>query len=407
MAGGKKKPEPKPTKEESEEEEEEVDEEFDEDCEEEEEFDLVEAMNEMSIDCRRKIYALKALNADYEKLMGDFRKEVAALELEQLALRQADFERRRKIVSGEEDVTQEEADLCKKENEVAAGNKVEELPDDDEDDKKPRKGVKVQAPTDTQDDSKGIPKFWLTAMKHNEVLQDQITEKDEEILKYLTDVSSTFLNDNPMDGFVLHFHFAKNPFFSNTVLTKTCHWNQERKGEEEQIDKLEGTDIKWSSPEKNPCVTIKEKKQRHKSGKGVRVVKKEEKAESFFHFFSPIQLDEEGEPIGKFEEEEDVEQLISMDEDMTLVMHSSVVSRAAYFYSGEPLDKAAAMLREVLGLGGEDDEEDDEEFDDDDEEEEEEEEKPKAVKAPPKKGGAAKRPPGKGHADPNQECKPQ
>ena len=107
------------------------------------------------------------------------------------------------------------------------------------------------------DAEKGIPSFWVTAMKTNEVLAEevsdrirhhslpkpsfsslslclvlkwvyyallplvQISERDEEALKYLKDIK-WYRIDNPK-GFKLEFFFDTNPFFKNTVLTKTYH----------------------------------------------------------------------------------------------------------------------------------------------------------------------------------------
>lgn len=49
----------------------------------------------------------------------------------------------------------------------------------------------------------------------------QISERDEEALKYLKDIKWCRL-DNPK-GFKLEFFFDTNPFFKNSVLTKTYH----------------------------------------------------------------------------------------------------------------------------------------------------------------------------------------
>eukprot|EP01084_Bolivina_argentea_P084044 152107_1 len=342
MPGGKKKQQEV----ESEESMSDFDEEHDEDEMEEEEFDIIEAMNEMTLAERRKVYALKGFQEEYNELMIQYRLELATLELKQHKSRAADFARRARIISGEEEVKAEEVAQGKKD--VSSG-KIEEIPDsDEEEEKKPkRKGVTVVAPKDTEKSENGIPEFWLHALKHNDTIVSQITEKDSEILAFVTDISTEYIEDKPELGFVLTFTFAENPFFSQKKLTKTCHWNQERKGDEEQIDSLEGTKIDWSAPEKNPTVVIKEKKQRHKSGKGVRIVKKEEKTESFFHFFSPVQLDDEGAPVGDFseEEEETLEERISQDEDLTLCIQSTIVPRACYYYTGEPLAKHAEALR--------------------------------------------------------------
>lgn len=41
------------------------------------------------------------------------------------------------------------------------------------------------------EEEKGIPDFWLNALKMAEVVQDMIQEHDEPILKYLKDITTT------------------------------------------------------------------------------------------------------------------------------------------------------------------------------------------------------------------------
>ncbi|RYR69211.1 hypothetical protein Ahy_A03g015748 [Arachis hypogaea] len=72
-----------------------------------------------------------------------------------------------------------------------------------------------------EDEEKGVPAFWLNAMKNNEVLADEISEHDEGALKFLKDIKWSRI-DNPK-GFKFEFYFATNPYFTNTILTKTYH----------------------------------------------------------------------------------------------------------------------------------------------------------------------------------------
>ena len=47
---------------------------------------------------------------------------------------------------------------------------------------------------------KGIPEFWLTALKTNqETDQLLIGEKDDDALKHLVDIKSAYLDDNPVE----------------------------------------------------------------------------------------------------------------------------------------------------------------------------------------------------------------
>ncbi|GKA62751.1 nucleosome assembly protein 1;4, partial [Tanacetum coccineum] len=57
-------------------------------------------------------------------------------------------------------------------------------------------------------EGKGVPDFWLTAMKINEILAEEISERDEEALKYLKDIK-WYRMDDPK-GFKLEFFFDTN-----------------------------------------------------------------------------------------------------------------------------------------------------------------------------------------------------
>jgi nucleosome assembly protein 1-like 1 len=41
---------------------------------------------------------------------------------------------------------------------------------------------------ENKEEEKGVPEFWLTAIKTNEALSVQITDRDEDDLKYLKDI---------------------------------------------------------------------------------------------------------------------------------------------------------------------------------------------------------------------------
>ncbi|KAL6209676.1 hypothetical protein ACLB2K_020616 [Fragaria x ananassa] len=85
-------------------------------------------------------------------------------------------------------------------------------------------GVDPESAVDQGDNAtkeKGVPDFWLTAMKNNEVLSEEISERDEGALKYLKDIKWSRI-DEPK-GFKLDFFFNANPYFKNSIRTKTYH----------------------------------------------------------------------------------------------------------------------------------------------------------------------------------------
>ncbi|XP_060218555.1 nucleosome assembly protein 1;2-like isoform X2 [Lycium barbarum] len=147
------------------------------------------------------------------------------------------------------------------------------------------KGVDL-APVDHSDnkgtgDEKGVPNFWLTALKSFAKYEDEIyvSKRDKEALKFLKDIKWCRV-DHPK-GFKLDFFFDTNPFFKNSVLTKTCH----KRINKAMPKNTTGTDIEWFP---GKCLTKKTVKcnpdRRLKSAKTmIRPVD----CESFFHFFKP------------------------------------------------------------------------------------------------------------------------
>ena len=120
---------------------------------------------------------------------------------------------------------------------------------------------------------KGIEGFWLQALQNGRRTGATIEEHDEPVLKFLSDVRLSYLED--FAGFKLAFVFAPNPYFTNAQLEKTFHipfmLGGGRLGSDPTIDKIVGCDINWL-PGKN--VTEKEvKKTQKKKGKKVTTTK--------------------------------------------------------------------------------------------------------------------------------------
>ncbi|XP_071717545.1 nucleosome assembly protein 1;2-like [Rutidosis leptorrhynchoides] len=78
-------------------------------------------------------------------------------------------------------------------------------------------GVNNKAANEHDKEEKGVPNFWLTAMKNNEELVHQIHERDEDVLKYLKDIK--WFKTNEPGGFKLEFMFDANPYFKNSILS--------------------------------------------------------------------------------------------------------------------------------------------------------------------------------------------
>ena len=123
---------------------------------------------------------------------------------------------------------------------------------------------------------------------------------DAQALGYLVDIKCSARLGDGKKGFQLAFQFAPNPYFDDTMLTKTYLMDPD--DEDECLTKAIGTQVQWKEG-KNLTVKVVEKKQK-KKGK-VRTLKVEEQTDSFFNFFDPPEVPEEDDEM----DEEEVEQL--------------------------------------------------------------------------------------------------
>jgi len=251
----------------------------------------------------------------------------------------------------------------------------------------------VESNNDKDKDVKGIPTFWLTALQNNASVGETITQADQDALKYLQDIRHSSV-EGDKQGFVLTFHFAENPYFTDTVLTKTYHLADDDSVYGELVfDRAEGTKINWKSGKNLTVKTVKKQQKsrgRGKKGGGAgRVTTVEEPCESFFHFFNPPQPGAEEESD---DEEGLLDDMLEADFETGCIFKDKLIPHSVLWFTGEALEYEDDEFDDGFDYGDEDDEEEEDE-DEDDEEEEEEEERPKKGRGnnnpPPKKGGAA------------------
>uniref|UniRef100_A0A3Q7HQ62 Nucleosome assembly protein 1 n=1 Tax=Solanum lycopersicum TaxID=4081 RepID=A0A3Q7HQ62_SOLLC len=174
---------------------------------------------------------------------------------------------------------------------------------------------------------KGIPHFWLLAMKNNEIIAKEITEKDEDALQYLKDIKWNRLDD--ANGFKLEFFFETNPYFSNNVLTKTYHMISE---DEHILENAIGTEIEWFL---GKCLTQKILKKKPKKGSNdTKLIIKTEECESFFHFFDPPQLPEDAEELDE-ETAELLQGQMEQDYEIGSTIREKIIPHAVSWFTGE------------------------------------------------------------------------
>ncbi|KAM7471830.1 hypothetical protein LguiA_010013 [Lonicera macranthoides] len=277
---------------------------------------------------RKRVEVLREIQSEHDELEAKFFEERAALEAKYHKLYEPMYTKRYEIVNGIVEVD----------------------------------GVKGESTTDQEEDKakddKGVPDFWVTAMKTNEILAEEISERDEEALKYLKDIKWCRI-DNPK-GFKLEFFFDPNPFFKNSVLTKTYHMIED---DEPILEKAIGTYIEWFP---GKCLTQKVLKKKPKKGsKNAKPITKTENCESFFNFFNPPQVPEDEEEIDE-DTAEELQNQMEQDYDIGSTIRDKIIPHAVSWFTGEAVQ--GDELEDI------EDDDDDEEDDDNDENEDEDDE---------------------------------
>ena len=328
---------------------------------------------------RRRLAGMDTVHKAFLGLEQAYRDELDALNRKYAGLYAPVFRRRAALLSGEAEPTAEElADY------VPAA------------DARPDAGAGVR----------GVPYFWYHVLMNNVSTREILgmSDRDKEALKYLVDITSETLPRQPdtlpaeddsdgdgegnsegedtigndggnssgkgapraviRTGYRLVFTFQQNPFFSDTVLTKTYHTYEDVSTGESTYDTTEATRPNWF-PGKDLTVHLVKKTQRargrggrSKRASGVsRVVTVEEPCPSFFQFFIPPELGSATEM--SCEDVEFASESIQDDCYLGTVIKDDIIPRALLWYRGECDDD------------DDDDEDDDGYFDDDDDDEDE------------------------------------
>lgn len=142
---------------------------------------------------KNRVFGLKSIQQQQMKLEAEFQKELLVLEKRFFKKYEPLYERRKKIINGDEEPSA---------GEIEEGEALDEA-DEDEDDEEKDKIEEVE-----DQGEKGIPGFWLTALENLQTVSETITERDSELLKYLNDIRMEYLST---PGFELIFEFKGKP----------------------------------------------------------------------------------------------------------------------------------------------------------------------------------------------------
>ncbi|KAK4425108.1 Nucleosome assembly protein 1 [Sesamum alatum] len=230
-------------------------------------------------DVRKLVDVLREIQAQHDYLESNFFKERAALEARYQKLYQPLYAKRYRIV-----------------------NQVDE------------------------DEKAGVPDFWLTALKNNEVVAGELSEHDQDALKFLKEIKSSEVEYRK--GFRLEFHFDPNPFFKNCVLTKTYRTVDEG---EPVVERAIGTKIEWF-PGKNLTHKILKNKPR-KWSKIINLLAKTEECKSFFNLFSTRRAPEDKDLDDDAAQK--LQHLMVRDYEIGLIIRDKILPHAVSWFMGE------------------------------------------------------------------------
>ncbi|KZT24346.1 NAP-domain-containing protein [Neolentinus lepideus HHB14362 ss-1] len=340
----------------------------------------------LPVEVKMKVEALKGVQVKQDELQNQYKRECLELEKKYAELQKPLLDRRHAIITGTALPTAEE---------VEAGETVSKKDDEEY----------TPLPKDISDSTtKGIPEFWLTALRNHVALSGIITDRDAGALKHLSDIRLSYLpSTDPKPGFKLSFYFTPNEYFENEVLEKTYIYQEEVGYSGDFVyDRAIGTEIKWKE-DKDLTKEFEIKKQRNKNTNRTRLVRKARPTESFFNFFGPPEPPaDEAIENGEIDvdELEELEEKLEIDYQLGEDIKEKIIPKAVDYFTGKALEYET-MDDDDDDFEDIDEEDDEDRFEDDDSDSDGD--VPVRRRGPPRGRGA-------GGAAPNvnaEECKQQ
>uniref|UniRef100_A0A5S6QTX1 Nucleosome assembly protein n=1 Tax=Trichuris muris TaxID=70415 RepID=A0A5S6QTX1_TRIMR len=267
----------------------------------------------------KRLNALKRIQLEQLQYEAEFWRVLQSLEKENNEKQAKLLEKRRALIEGTLEPTEEEGTPC-------PGDSVAAAIDDD------ILHFKRALRLDQEEVVHGVPNFWLTVLLNCNIIRKTISKADEQALASLIDIHCNYTTEPR--GFILSFHFANNDYFSNSVLTKeyqvSCDLDMENPFTYDgpEVVSRKGCVIQWK-PGKNLTVMVK-----RKAGKGKREPKiKEVRVSSFFDFFDPDFDVLAGDEIAST-----VRDFLYEDFDIALTLRDRVLRRAVLYFTGEEVE---------------------------------------------------------------------
>ncbi|KAI6657728.1 Nucleosome assembly protein 1-like 1 isoform X1 [Oopsacas minuta] len=306
---------------------------------------------------KARVRALRKYQLEYFQLEAEFMRKICTLENEYRSKFDEVFQRRSAVVLGVMEPSDEDKEFGADETEELeaipeegkGGNMETESGTISEGVKELSIGDEKGAEASKEEDTRGIPNFWLTVLQNVDMLETNIFTHDIAILASLQDIKMIYPNHDGLD-FTIEFYFADNEYFTDKVLTKQYNVKCEVDPEEPfgftgpEIVNCKGCEIHWN---KGKNVTRRHIRRRTKDKKvaSPKYVTRVEPQDSFFMFFTP--------PVVKdFLEDMSDDSRNELEADFTLgeIIKEKVISRAVLYFTGE-IDQVESDQEESVESG--------------------------------------------------------
>ncbi|OBA24618.1 NAP-domain-containing protein [Hanseniaspora valbyensis NRRL Y-1626] len=329
----------------------------------------------LPVEEKQIMYALKAQEEEIRAMDYQYQLELYQLDAKYQKLRNETlYKLRSELINGKVEPKLEDIQLGR---DLIKEQEANDVNDDDDEEEIVTEGLKYS----------GIESFWLTCLSNLKTCSSTITDRDSEVLSYLTNIKLDYLplkkvGEEDIFGYGLIFEFAENPFFSNDKLIKTYFYANDTDYEGGLVYKESRLlqPIEWKSDEMNVTVEVHVKKQKSKKTGKLRSLKELIDVESFFSFFSPPDLsilDEIEDDDEAYEMQLTFEEQLGLDYAIAEEIKSDLIPRAIDWFTGDALQYKENEEEEDEEDDDDEeytDDEDDENYDDDEEGEEEEDE---------------------------------
>ncbi|XP_022222815.2 nucleosome assembly protein 1-like 1-A [Drosophila obscura] len=279
---------------------------------------LREMVKALPASVQNRLVVLKNLQVETLKIEAEFYEEVKKLEQKYQLKYQPLFDKRKEVVVGTVDPAVEKPNWTDPEDPLTEFKWKSHF----------IKSLKIFK--SIRQDTTGIPAFWLTIFRNVAILSQMIESCDVPALLKLTDVAIKYDDGH---SYTLEFHFDKNAFFSNTVLTKryvvksSVDPDSPFAFEGPEIASCSGCEINWK---KKMDLTVHStmKTQKHKERGTVRYTSEQVPMDTFFNFFNTPE-----DPV-------DVEsrQILAADFEIGHFLRSQIIPKAVLYFTGDIVD---------------------------------------------------------------------